>query len=215
MLAAKEEIFHGYRLPTVCDMTSYSQYEGFKMYRLMVRSPNSCWLEWLATTGVKELKLPMSMTDEEMLIMFGATGAAVTEPLMGGGGGGGGGGGKGGEGEGGKRFSKLRTLNLRGCENITDARVSEVARRCSNLQTLNLTCCKNITDASVMEVARRCSNLHTLNLKECENITDASVLEVARRCSNLQTLTLLGCSITSACKNALRQSHPKLELNNR
>ena len=111
------------------------------------------------------------------------------------------------------RCSNLQTLNLAWCR-ITDVSVLAVARRCSNLQTLNLRWCRRITDASVMEVARRCSNLHTLDLSLCSNITDASVMEVARRCSNLQTLSLRSCSrITSACKDALRQAHPQLQLN--
>ena len=228
------------KLPKVCDMTSSWNGNGneFKLYgAIVVRAPNSRWLEWLNTSGVEELKLPTSVTDEEMLIMFS-----------------------------GERFSELQSLNLYCCSNITDASVMEVARRCSNLQSLNLYCCSNITDASMMEVARRCSNLqtlslggcsnitdtsvmevarrcsklqslnhggygsritdasvmevargcsnlHTLNLQFCRNITDASVMEVARRCSNLQTLNLGDCyNITDACKNALRQSHPKLQL---
>ena len=68
------------KLPKVCDMTSG---HGLMMFRLMVGVPNSRWLEWLDTSGVEELKLPQSVTDEEMLIMFS-----------------------------GERFSKLRTLNL-------------------------------------------------------------------------------------------------------
>ena len=70
----------------------------------------------------------------------------------------------------------------------------------------------NVTDDDVVRVAREYSNLESLHLGWCSNITDASVLEVARRCSNLQTLDLCGCDITSACKNALRQSHPQLDL---
>jgi len=197
------------KLPVVCDKLVFDPFREFKLYRLTVRVPNSRWFEWLDTSGVEELKLPTSVKDEEMLIMFS-----------------------------GERFSELRTLNLWCCFNITDASVLEVARRCSNLQTLNLCRCSNITDASVLEVARRCSNLQTLNLWGCSNITDASVLEVARGCSNLQTLNLSGCrnitdtsvlevarrcsnqtfyligcsNITSACKNILRQSHPKLRL---
>ena len=99
-------------------------------------------------------------------------------------------------------------------DNVTDDDVVRVAREYSNLESLNLSECRNITDASVSEVARRCSNLQTLNLAGCENITDASVMEVARRCSNLQTLNLrcYQSNITSACKNTLRQSHPKLQL---
>ena len=191
--AVEKDVFEKHKLPVVCNMQRGDEDspEGneFKLYRAMVETPNSRWVKWLDTSEVEELKLPDSVTDEEMLIMFDAAGGLSFD---GGGGGGGGGGGKGGgegegEGERGKRFSKLRTLGL--------------------------VLCRNITDASVLEVARRCSNLQTLNLSYCRNITDASVLEVARRCSNLQRLILLGCSnITSACKNTLRQSHPKLQL---
>ena len=88
---------------------------------------------------------------------------------------------------GGERFSELQSLKLSYCDNITDASVLEVARRCSNLQSLDLECCYDITDASVLEVARRCSNLQTLSLEWCDNIT-------------------------SACKNTLRQSHPKIHI---
>ena len=136
------------KLPKVCDMSS-SSWRGdgneFKLYgAIVVRVPNSRWLGWLNTSEVEELKLPRSVTDEEMLIMFG-----------------------------GERFSNLQTLGLTSCRNITDASVMEVARRCSNLQTLNLGWCGNITDASVLEVARRCSNLQTLDLRNCSNITSA------------------------------------------
>ena len=169
------------KLPTVCNMKRGCN--EFKLYSAMVGTPDSRWLEWLDTSGVEELKLPQRVTDEEMLIMFDAAGGLSFD-----GKGGGGGGGGGGEREGGKRFSKLRTLYLRYCYSITDASVMEVARRCSNLQSLTLHECWNITDASVLEVARRCPNLQTLNLEDIFNIT-------------------------SACKNALlRQSHPKLQL---
>ena len=56
----------------------------------MVRTPNSRWVKWLDTSEVEELKLPTSVTDEEMLIMFDAAGELSFD---GGGGGGGGGGG--------------------------------------------------------------------------------------------------------------------------
>ena len=142
----------------------------FQIYLAMMGTSNSRWLEWLNTSEVKELKLPRSVTEEKMLIMFC-----------------------------GKRFSELKTLNLYGCQNITDASLSKVARGCSNLQSLNLFDCSNITDASVSEVARRCSNLQSLTLNGCWNITDTSLSGVARGCSNLQALNLLNCSnITDA-----------------
>jgi hypothetical protein len=49
----------------------------------------------------------------------------------------------------------------------------EVARQCSKIHTLNLDSCSNITDASMLEVARRCSNLSQLILSGCSNITSA------------------------------------------
>ena len=240
LLAVEKDVFEKHKLPVVCDMMSSSfgrdEGNGFKLYRAMVGTPNSRWMEWLDTSGVEELILPSSVTDEEMLIMFSderfsklrtldfqytdITDASVMEVA--------------------RRCSNLQTLNLRYCRNITDASVLEVARRCSNIQSLNLggcgritdasvmevgrrcsnlqtlihhECCSKITDASLLEVARGCSNLQTLDLGENRYITDASVLEVARGCSNLQTLDLEFCrNITSACKDTLRQSHPQLDL---
>ena len=104
------------KLGLVCDMDGDD--DGSKLYRAMVRLSNSRFLQWLDTSGVQELILPESVTDEEMLILFGDG-----------------------------RFSELRTLNLYECERITDASVSAVARRCSNLQSLNLGWNENITDA--------------------------------------------------------------------
>jgi hypothetical protein len=125
-------------LPKVCDMT---QGDSLKLYRGMVRTPESRWLEWLITKGVEELKLPRNMTDEKMLRVFG-----------------------------GKRFSELRTLDLTLCSRITDVGMVVVGKctnlqslilggcnitdagmvdvgKCTNLQSLNLNGCNRITDA--------------------------------------------------------------------
>jgi len=216
LLAAEKDVFEKHKLPVVCNMKRGSNNwlgvveEGneFKLYRAIVGTPNSPWLKWLDTSEVEELILPTSgsigaavtattpwsvpppshVMDEEMLIMFGAASSSSHGFNF--------------EGEGrGKRFSKLRTLNVSGDllnpSRITDTSVMEVARQCSNLQSLNLGYCENVTDASVMEVARRCSNLQTLDLNSCRNITDASVMEVARGCLNLKTFLAPG-SITDA-----------------
>ena len=129
------------KLPKVCDMSS-SMFGGdgneLKLYgAIVVRAPNSRWLEWLNTSGVEELKLPTSVTDEEMLIMFS-----------------------------GERFSNLQSLNLQQCSNITDASVMEVARRCSNLQTLNLSECYYITDACIDALRQSHPKLKVLELDD-------------------------------------------------
>ena len=203
------DVFRNYKLPTVCHMISSwrGPSEEFKMYRAMVRTPNSQWLEWLDTSGVKELKMPPGITDEEMLIIFDN-----------------------------KRFSKLQTLNLCNCRNITGASLAQVTKNCSNLQSLDLSWCRNITlsevgigyanlqlinlagcinitDASVSEIARHCLNLQSLDLYCCIKITDVSLREISSGCPNLQSLDLRSCrSITSNGKHILRQSHPQLKL---
>ena len=234
MLVAEEKIFQGLQLPTICDMR---RGDGLKMYHLMVSTPNSRWLIWLATSKVKSLLLPRSVTDEEMLIMFGGVGrfselqtlnlsccrnitdASLTRVARG--------------------WSNLHSLNLAGCSRITDASLTRVARGCPNLQSLNLDSCRNITDASLGEVAFGCLNLQSLVLRYCSRITDASLTRVARGCSNLQSLNLYECnnitgaslaavgvlcsylqsldlrqcfSITSVDKNVLRKLHPKLTI---
>ena len=196
MLATEKKIFHGYQLPTVCNMRKG---DGLKMYRLMVKTLNSRWLNWLYTSNVKKLKLPIKMTNEEMLIMFGGDGGDGDSD---------------GDSDSDGRFSKLQSLNLGNCIYITDAIVSKVARRCSNLQLLNLGCFaeSKITDVSLLEVANGCSNLLLLNLSHCENITDASLIEIGRRCSKLQLLDLRGCmNITDASVSAVAQGCPNLQ----
>jgi hypothetical protein len=60
------EIFGNYNLPTMCDLT---EGDGLMLYHAMV-AENSPWLELFDTEGVKQLKLPINMTDEEMLRLF-------------------------------------------------------------------------------------------------------------------------------------------------
>ena len=65
MLAAEEEIFEGLKLPAVCNMDECNE---LSLYRAMVGTPESRWLQWVDTSEVEELILPESVTDEEMLI---------------------------------------------------------------------------------------------------------------------------------------------------
>ena len=119
--AAVEDIFRNHYQPAVCDLT---QGDSLRLYRKMAGTANSRRLVWLIKMVMEELKLPPSMMDEEMLIMFG-----------------------------GMRFSVLRKLDFGGVGggiwnyavcSITDVGMAEVVK-CTNLQSLNLACCINIT----------------------------------------------------------------------
>ena len=162
----------------------------YQVYRAMLEQPLR-WLEWLDTLKVERLQLPTSVTDEEIVILFGGK-------------------------YGGKRFSELRMLDLECCSNITGsqmhgidtidcaphifrriragASLATVGRASPNLQSLNLDRCRNITDASMEEIRESFSNLRSLNLTWCTNITEIGGLtNVFNGCQHLQSLSLEGC----------------------
>jgi hypothetical protein len=147
--AAEEDVFRKFKLPTKINMSGRRTYgennfflgDGLKLYRAMVRTSESRWLEWLDTSDVEELDLPKSVTDEEMLRLFD-----------------------------GVRFSKLRVLDLAG-SSITSAGLAVVGSGCSHLEELYLTDCTNLTDVGVVEFGKGCPNLYHLGLEGCPNIT--------------------------------------------
>ena len=70
-------------------------------------------------------------------------------------------------------FVSLRSLNLSGCCNITDAGVASLSSL-TRLQTLNFNYCNKITDAGVAFLSSL-TGLQTLDLCGCDKITDAGV----------------------------------------
>ena len=147
--AVEEDVFRKFKLPTKINMSGRRNYgeksiyigDGVKLYRAMVRTSESRWLEWLDTSDVEEVDLPKSVTDEEMLRLFD-----------------------------GVRFSKLRVLDLAG-SSITSAGLAVVGSGCSHLQELYTNDCTNLTDVGVAEVGKGCPNLYHLGLEGCPNIT--------------------------------------------
>ena len=95
-----------------------------------------------------------------------------------------------------RKLKNCHTLNLYGCNKITDESVKEL----KNCHTLNLSWCDKITDESVKEL----KNCHTLDLSNCDKITDASVKEI----KNCHTLNLSWCNkITDESVKELKNCH--------
>ncbi len=90
----------------------------------------------------------------------------------------------------------LRELDLSGCEEVTDASVTELARS-SRIESLDLSFCNQITDASLRALAGLPS-LRSLNLNWCYSVTDCGLGALAQ-CRTLERLSLWGCEeITDA-----------------
>ena len=72
----------------------------------------------------------------------------------------------------------LRALDLRSCEEVTDAGLQHVAS-CAQLASLSLYDCKKVTDAGLQYLAS-CPQLASLNLVCCKKVTDAGVEQLRR-----------------------------------
>ena len=91
-------------------------------------------------------------------------------------------------------FTRLQSLKIVWCYNLTDDSITSIAQHCTGLHSLSLKGCQ-ITDASIMSMAQYCATrLKSLNLEWCYNSTDAGIKSVAQHCTRLQSLNFKGCS---------------------
>ena len=210
--AAEQQVVQGYRLLSVCNfdygdgLILYEALAGPKTYWRLdswgrVSQRYVCgvsrWLAcgWLNTSEVKQMVLPCSATDREINRLFG-------NPQTSG------------------RFSKLRILNLDGCQSITDKSLTKVTKSCHQLQSLILSGCSNVTNTGLHAIGGGCSHLKSLDLTLCTKITNLGI--DLGLCDNgepincgffeLQTLSFREChNITTACLMLVAQLCPHLQ----
>ena len=71
----------------------------------------------------------------------------------------------------------LTSLGLSGCDLITDMSLSTVGTNVgSRLVSLDVSECHDLTDAGMLWIARHCPRLRTLLVVDCGNFTDAAVM---------------------------------------
>lgn len=87
-----------------------------------------------------------------------------------------------------------------------------VVRLCPLIVNLNLRNCNDLTDASVGLVARKLRHLRTLNLQGCKSLTDASLSQLAQHLHQTLAYLQLGRNplITRVAMDALRAKCTKL-----
>ena len=76
---------------------------------------------------------------------------------------------------------ELRTLNLRGCVQVTDVGAVGFAAHCQQLRELVLAACDLVTDATVLAYAAGCTRLQVVDMDFCPLVTAASVAELRRK----------------------------------
>ena len=87
----------------------------------------------------------------------------------------------------------LKHLCLSGCDQITHIGLRSLSLRCSVLETLDLKSCAKVNDLGLRVVASGFYHLQKLCLEGCETVTDGGVAEIAKCCPNLKVLSLKGC----------------------
>ncbi|XVF55013.1 hypothetical protein PTKIN_Ptkin06aG0002200 [Pterospermum kingtungense] len=95
------------------------------------------------------------------------------------------------------RCSKLSTLKLGICLNITDVGLIHISRGCSKLVELDLYRSAEITDWGILAIAQGCPGLEMINIAYCNDITDRSLLSLSK-CTQLKTLESRGCSLITS-----------------
>ncbi|XP_019446580.1 PREDICTED: F-box/LRR-repeat protein 3-like isoform X1 [Lupinus angustifolius] len=95
------------------------------------------------------------------------------------------------------RCSRLSSLKVGICLNITDRGLAYIGKCCSKLKELDLYRSTGITDLGIAAVCRGCPDLEMLNTAYCTSITDSSLFSLSK-CSNLKTLEIRGCLLLTS-----------------
>ncbi|CAG2229123.1 F-box/LRR-repeat protein 2-like [Mytilus edulis] len=87
----------------------------------------------------------------------------------------------------------LEMLDVAGQRCITDELLGTLARNCPKLHRIGMKGCAQVTDEGVCELARKC-DLHIIVLSGILNLTDKSIFCIANHCHMLEEIYLNGCS---------------------
>lgn len=88
----------------------------------------------------------------------------------------------------------LQTLNLNGCQKISDKGVEAMTSVCPGLRELSMYWNVRITDLSIKHLLKNCRHVTTLNLSGCKNISDQSLSMIADNYPELQVLDITRCT---------------------
>ena len=87
--------------------------------------------------------------------------------------------------------SDLVALGLRLCFNTTNQCVMDIINRCPKLRSINLAGCNKVTDDGVSALGAGCGQLQSIDLAGCEKVTDAGISALGAGCGQLQIMSIL------------------------
>ncbi|XP_027069370.1 F-box protein At3g58530-like isoform X1 [Coffea arabica] len=90
-------------------------------------------------------------------------------------------------------LKNLESLNLNGCQKISDKGVEVITSICPNLAAFSIYWNVRVTDIGVKHLVRNCKRITDLNLSGCKNITEQSLHLIADNYRDLESLNLTRC----------------------
>ncbi|KAM7259596.1 hypothetical protein ACFE04_015337 [Oxalis oulophora] len=95
------------------------------------------------------------------------------------------------------RCSRLASLKLGICLNITDKGLWHIGLGCSKLKELDFYRSPGVTDVGIEAISQGCPLLEMINISYNEKITDASLMSLSK-CVRLKVLEIRGCPFVSS-----------------
>ncbi|KAG6770263.1 hypothetical protein POTOM_025939 [Populus tomentosa] len=90
--------------------------------------------------------------------------------------------------------SKLKVFSIYWNVRVTDIGIKHVVENCKQIVDLNFSGCKNISDKALQLIAENYQELESLNLTRCIKLTDGGLQQILSKCSSLQSLNLYALS---------------------
>ncbi|XP_057422681.1 F-box protein At3g58530 [Lotus japonicus] len=90
-------------------------------------------------------------------------------------------------------LQSLESLNLNGCQKISDTGIEAITSCCPQLKTFSIYWNVRVTDTSLLHTVRNCKHIVDLNISGCKQITDQGIQFVAENYPELESLNLTRC----------------------
>ncbi|KAJ4972071.1 hypothetical protein NE237_005170 [Protea cynaroides] len=90
-------------------------------------------------------------------------------------------------------LQELESLNLNGCQKVSDNGIEAVTSACPKLKALSIYWNVRLTDLGIEHIVRNCKHIVDLNLSGCKNISDRSMQLIADTIPDLESLNLTRC----------------------
>ena len=104
----------------------------------------------------------------------------------------------------------LKTLNLKGCEKLTNQALVAIASGCKNLKGLYLAYCACISDQGLFPFKN--TSLRNLDLSRCPQVTDEGIFHMVKESSQLIFLNLIDTKVSDPCKKEILSLNPQLSI---